>query len=70
MNRAEFMSALEKLLVSISEDERAEALQYYEDYFEDAGPENEEQVIKELGSPEKVAAIIWADIRGGSEKNG
>lgn len=70
MNRVEFMTALEKLLVSISEDERAEALQYYENYFEDAGPENEEQVIKELGSPEKVAAIIWADSRGGSEENG
>lgn len=70
MNRVEFMTALEKLLVSISEDERQEALQYYENYFEDAGPENEEQVIKELGSPEKVAAIIWADTRGGSEKNG
>lgn len=70
MNRAEFMTALEKLLVSISEDERAEALKYYEDYFEDAGAENEEQVIKELGSPEKVAAIIWADTRGNSEESG
>lgn len=70
MNRIEFMSALKQLLVSIPEEERAEAVQYYEDYFEDAGPENEEQVIKELGSPEKVAAIIWADMKSGSEENG
>ena len=41
MNRSEFMAGLRKLLVSIPEDEREEALQYYEDYFEDAGPENE-----------------------------
>ncbi len=70
MNRSEFMAGLRKLLVSIPEDEREEALQYYEDYFEDAGPENEGNVIKELGSPEKVASIIWADSKEGSRESG
>ncbi len=66
MNRSEFMARLEKLLTGISEEERSEALQYYEDYFDDAGPANEQKVIQELGSPEKVAATI----RAGMEDNG
>ena len=61
MNRSEFMAGLRKLLVSIPEDEREEALQYSEDNDEDAGPENEGNLIKDLGSHEKVASINWAD---------
>ena len=70
MNRREFMGALKRLLVSIPEEESTEVLQYYEDYFEDAGAEHEEEVIKELGSPEKVAAMIWADFSGNSSESG
>ena len=58
MNRAEFMKELEFLLQDVTDSEREEALQYYNDYFDDAGPENEPAVIEELDSPEKVAAII------------
>lgn len=55
MNRQEFMKRLEELLQDISENEREEALQYYNDYFDDAGAENEAQIIEELGNPEQVA---------------
>ena len=58
MNRKQFMEQLERLLSDISEAERQEALEYYEGYFDDAGPENEGEVIRELGNPGKVAAII------------
>lgn len=68
MERAEFMEQLKKLLSDISEAERAEALDYYESYFDDAGPENEAQVIRELGSPGKVAAIIKADLRESNDR--
>ncbi len=37
MNRVEFMRQLESLLRSIAPMEREEALQYYNDYFDDAG---------------------------------
>lgn len=63
MNRAQFMEQLKRLLSDISETERNEALDYYESYFDDAGQENEAAVIRELGSPGKVAAIIKADLR-------
>lgn len=70
MSRREFMEELKKLLSGISDEERDEALQYYEDYFEEAGSGNEELVIQELGSPQKVAAMIKADLEEGSEKSG
>ncbi len=70
MSRREFMEELKKLLSGISDEEKDEALKYYEDYFEEAGSGNEEQVIQELGSPQKVAAMIKADLEEGSEKSG
>ncbi|BCN30350.1 DUF1700 domain-containing protein [Anaeromicropila herbilytica] len=58
MTKASFMKELESLLSNISTEERESALQYYEDYFADAGDEKEEDIIAELGSPKKVAKII------------
>ena len=58
MNRFEFMRQLEELLSDISPNEKEEALTYYNDYFNDAGEENEQQVIQELESPEQVAAVV------------
>lgn len=66
MSRVEFMRQLESLLQSISEAERVEALQYYNNYFDDAGPENEQDVIEALGNPAKVAENIKQDISGGN----
>lgn len=62
MTRYEFMKELEGLLSDIPLEDRKEALQYYNDYFDDAGQEHEEKILKELGSPMKVAAIITADL--------
>lgn len=64
MNRAEFMRQLEVLLQNISPAEREEALQYYNDYFNDAGVENEQAVIEALGTPAKVAENIKRDLYG------
>lgn len=61
MNRIEFMEELSGLLQDIPEEDRMDALNYYNDYFDDAGAENEKNVIAELESPEKVAAKIKAD---------
>ena len=58
------MRQLESLLQNISATEREEALQYYNEYFNDAGPENEQNVIEALGNPAKVAENIKKDIFG------
>ena len=64
MKRKEYMERLEQLLLVLPDEEREEALQYYNDYFDDAGVENEDRVIRELGSPEEVAAKIRAGFAG------
>lgn len=58
MNKEEFLLRLERLLYDIPREEREEALEYYRNYFADAGEENEAAVLAELGSPEKAAAGI------------
>ncbi|MDD6208770.1 MAG: DUF1700 domain-containing protein [Clostridiales bacterium] len=58
MNRQDFLSRLEVLLQGLPAEEKREALEYYENYFEDAGEGQEAQVIRELESPEKVASNI------------
>lgn len=70
MGRREFMETLTILLGSLSPEERDEALQYYEDYFEEAGADNEEEVIRKLGSPQKVAAMIQAGQEECERENG
>jgi uncharacterized membrane protein len=56
------MKELESLLSDIPLEERDEALSYYNGYFEDAGEDNKEEIMKELGSPKRVASIIKADL--------
>ncbi len=58
MTRGEFLRELEYLLKDIPESDRADAIAYYNNYFDEAGIENEQKVIQELGSPEKVAKTM------------
>ena len=55
MSGKEFLEQLEKLLKDLPEHDREDAMAYYTDYLEEAGPENEAAVTSELGGPEKVA---------------
>ena len=59
MTRQEYMQQLAALLTAMPEAERRDALDYYEEYFDAAGPEKEAQTIQELGSPQNVAEKIW-----------
>lgn len=69
MDRVEFMRQLECLLWDVPENDRLDAIAYYNNYFDEAGKENEMRVIQELGSPEKVAKIIKADLNAtGNER--
>jgi uncharacterized membrane protein len=61
MNRSEFFNKLEQGLSKVSKEERDAALDYYNEYFDDAGTENEQKVIEELGPPAQIAAKIKAD---------
>ncbi len=70
MNKEEFMRELEYLLQDIPEEDKKDAIAYYQDYLEEAGEENEAEVIREFGSPERVAAIIRADLKGNLDQGG
>lgn len=64
MSREEYIKRLSFLLKDLPEEEIEDAISYYEDYFEEAGKDKEEQVIRELGSPEKIAKIIRDSVQG------
>lgn len=64
MDKEYFLRELSYLLSDMADEEREEALEYYRDYFEEAGDAHESEVLARLGSPEKVAA----EIRFGLEK--
>lgn len=70
MNRIDFMKELEYLLQDIPDEEKADALAYYQDYLDEAGDEHEDQAIREFGSPERVAAIIRSELYGNLEEGG
>ena len=66
MNREQFIAQLARLLQDLPPAERQEAIRYYQEYFDDAGEENEDAVIQELGSPGKHQGkpAVWRiDIR-------
>lgn len=58
MTKYEFLGDLSRLLSDLPEEERKQAMRYYEDYFADAGEEQEEAVMEELGSPAELAQQI------------
>lgn len=62
MSKNEYMAKLEKKLKHLPKSDRRVALEYYEEYFEEAGVENEQNVIEELGSPEQVAKQIVQEL--------
>lgn len=70
MNRVEFMGQLERLLWDISESDKQDAIAYYNDYFDEAGTDNEAQLIQKLGSPGKVAATIKAELHTAGNEQG
>lgn len=54
MTRKEFMDILKDNLRGMSQEEKNDIIEYYEEYFEEAGPEKEAEVIAELGSPRNL----------------
>ena len=68
MNREEYLKRLSFLLKDLPEEEIEDAIAYYEDYFEEAGEDKEEQVIRELGSPEKIAKMIRDSVQGNAQQ--
>ena len=58
MNKQTYLAKLAQLLAPLPEQERQDALNYYEEYFDAAGPEAEDVTADELGDPADAARKI------------
>lgn len=58
MTREEYLKELDANLIALSKEERDMAVNFYSEYFDDAGPENEQATIEELGKPYNLARSI------------
>ena len=58
MNKYDFLSRLRSALSPLPKEERDAAMSYYEEFFSDAGEDNEQAVIASLGTPEELARSI------------
>lgn len=67
MTKDEFLIRLRTLVGDLPPEEREDVMHYYTEYFAEAGPENEQQVIRQLGSPEKVAQDALGGFQPGAE---
>lgn len=67
MTKYEYIAKLEKLLADMPPQERRDALEYYAEYFDAAGPDHEAETAEKLGNPETVARQILegAGLSGG-----
>lgn len=63
MTREEFILALNKKLKFMNTQEKEEAINYYQEYIDDAldSDKDWEEISKSLGTPDEVAAKIKAD---------
>ncbi len=61
VSKEEYLKKLQSKIKKLPKDEINEAIDYYQEYFMEAGEENTESVIARLGSPSSVASKILAD---------
>jgi len=62
MDKKEFLNRLKEDLSSLTDDERQNALKYYEEYFEDAAENNKEEMTSQFVSPEDLAKKIELEL--------
>ncbi len=61
MNKDEYLWQLRQNLFDMPQEEIQEIIEYYSEYFADAGIDNEQNVIRELGTPKSLAAKILSE---------
>lgn len=61
MSKEEYLKKLRSKIKKLPQEEIEAAIDYYQEYFEEAGEDSAEAVIKRLGSPSYVGSQILAD---------
>lgn len=62
MNKQEYLRQLKVYLKRLPKEDLDRAVEYYEEYFQEAGPEKEAQAMEDLGSPQEAAEQIIRDM--------
>ena len=58
----EYLAELSRYLHKLPQDDYESAMAYFREYFEEAGPENEAQAIRDLGTPKEAASEILQNL--------
>ncbi len=62
MTRNEYMEQLKKYLKRLPKEDYDNAIEYFSEYFDEAGSENEQQVMEELGEPREAARELLLNL--------
>lgn len=62
MTKNEYMKTLAYSLRHLPKEDFNQAMDYFEEYFADAGPEHEEKAIEDLGAPEEAAKELILEL--------
>lgn len=62
MSKEEYLKQLKEKLKRLPKEDFEHAVEYFEEYFADAGEENEAKAIEDLGSPQEAAEQIIHEI--------
>ena len=68
----EYLAELSRYLHKLPQDDYESAMAYFREYFEEAGPENEAQAMRDLGTPKEAASEILQNLLhddNGARKN-
>lgn len=62
MSKTEYMECLKKKLSRLPREDYERAIEYFEEYFAEAGPEQEAQAMEDLGTPQFASEEIIKEI--------
>ena len=62
MNREAYLKELDRYLRKLPREDYENAMEYFTEYFEEAGPQREAEVIEELGPPREAAAELLNEL--------
>lgn len=62
LSKEEYLAELSRYLRKLPKDDYESAMDYFTEYFEEAGPENEVQAMRDLGTPKEAASEILQNL--------
>ena len=68
MTKNEYMKVLSHKLRRLPKDDYYKAIEYFEEYFAEAGPEHEQEAIGDLGAPQDAAKSLIVDLAAQNAK--